>query len=117
MSKKITLPSGATVTLKDPASLRVKDRKRVLKTADVQGGDLTRALALGDALIAMLIEDWSLDLLIPALKIDNLDELEMADYDALVDATKDAQKFLFPSLGDTVENEADPKAPSDNSNA
>jgi hypothetical protein len=117
MSKKITLPSGATVTLKDPASLRVKDRKRVLKTADVEGGDLTRALALGDALIAMLIEDWSLDLLIPALKIDNLDELEMSDYDALVDATKDAQKFLFPSLGDTIENEDDPKAPSDNSNA
>ena len=117
MSKKITLPSGATVTLKDPASLRVKDRKRVLKTADVEGGDLTRALALGDALIAMLIEDWSLDLLIPALKIDNLDELEMADYDALVDATKDAQKFLFPSLGETVENEKDPKAPTDNSNA
>lgn len=117
MSKKITLPSGATVTLKDPALLRVKDRKRVLKTADVEGGDLTRALALGDALIAMLIEDWSLDLLIPSLKIDNLDELEMKDYDALVDATKDAQKFLFPSLGDTIENEEDPKAPSDNSNA
>ena len=117
MSSKITLPSGATVTLKDPRLLRVKDRKRVLKTADVEGGDLTRALALGDALIAMLIEDWSLDLLIPALKIDNLDELEMADYDALVDATKDAQKFLFPSLGETVENEQDPKAPTDNSNA
>lgn len=117
MSKKITLPSGATVTLKDPALLRVKDRKRVLKTADVEGGDLTRALALGDALIAMLIEDWSLDLLIPSLKIDNLDELEMKDYDALVDATKDAQKFLFPSLGDTIENEEDPKAPSDNLNA
>jgi hypothetical protein len=117
MSQKITLPSGATVTLKDPALLRVKDRKRVLKTADVEGGDLTRALALGDALIAMLIEDWSLDLLIPSLKIDNLDELEMKDYDALVDATKDAQKFLFPSLGETIENEADPKAPSDNLNA
>lgn len=117
MSSKITLPSGATVTLKDPKLLRVKDRKRVLKTADVEGGDLTRALALGDALIAMLIEDWSLDLLIPALKIDNLDELEMADYDALVEATKDAQKFLFPSLGETVENEQDPKAPTDNSNA
>lgn len=114
MSQKITLPSGATVTLKDPALLRVKDRKRVLKTADVEGGDLTRALALGDALIAMLIEDWSLDLLIPSLKIDNLDELEMKDYDALVDATKDAQKFLFPSLGETIENEADPKAPTDN---
>jgi hypothetical protein len=56
-------------------------------------------------------------LLIPALKIDNLDELEMKDYDALVDATKDAQKYLFPSLGDTPENEQDPKAGTDNSNA
>ena len=117
MSQKITLPSGTTVTLKDPRELRVKDRKRVLKTADVEGGDLTRALALGDALIAMLIEDWSLDLLIPALKIDNLDELEMKDYDALVDATKDAQQYLFPSLAESVENEKDPKAPTDNSNA
>jgi hypothetical protein len=62
----------------------------------------------------MLIEDWSLDLLVPALKIDNLDELEMKDYDALVEATKDAQKFLFPSLGESVENEQDPKAPTDN---
>ena len=117
MAEKITLPSGVTVTMKDPKSLRVKDRKRVLKTADVEGGDLTRAMALGDALIAMLIEDWSLDLLIPALKIENLDELEMKDYDALVDATKDAQKYLFPSLGETPENEQDPKAGTDNSNA
>ena len=77
MSKKITLPSGATVTLKDPQNLRVKDRKRVLKSAETEGGDLSRALALGDALIAMLVEDWSFDLLIPSIKIDNLDELEM----------------------------------------
>jgi hypothetical protein len=117
MTQKITLPSGATVTLKDPKQLRVKDRKRVLKIADVEGGDLTRALALGDALIAMLVEDWSFDLLIPGLKIDALDELEMKDYDALIEATKDAQKFLFPALTETVENEKDPKAPTDNSNA
>ena len=117
MSKKVTLPSGATVTLKDPSSLRVKDRKRVLKSAEVEGGDLSRALALGDALIAMLVEDWSFDFLIPAIKIDNLDELEMKDYDTLVDETKEAQKFLFPDLAETPVTEADPKAPSGNSNA
>jgi hypothetical protein len=117
MSKKITLPSGATVTLKDPQNLRVKDRKRVLKSAETEGGDLSRALALGDALIAMLVEDWSFDLLIPAVKLDNLDELEMKDYDALVDETKDAQKYLFPNLAETDENEADPKAPTADSNA
>jgi hypothetical protein len=111
MSKKITLPSGATATLKDPSLLRVKDRKRVLKSTEVEGGDLTKALVLGDALIAMLIEDWSFDLVIPAVKIDSLDELEMKDYDFLVEETKDAQKFLFPNLAETEETAQDPKAP------
>jgi len=116
MSKKITLPSGATVTLKDPKMLRVKDRKAVLKSSEVEGGDLTRAMALGDALIAMMIEDWSIDLPIPSIKIESLGELEMRDYDALVDETKEAQKYLFPSLSDSVENENDPKAITENSN-
>jgi hypothetical protein len=110
MSKKITLPSGATVTLKDPSLLRVKDRKRVLRSTEVEGGDLTKALVLGDALIAMLIEDWSFDLVIPAIKIDSLDELEMKDYDFLVEETKEAQKFLFPNLAETEETAQDPKA-------
>jgi len=115
MSKKITLPSGATVTLKDATLLRVKDRKRVLKSADAEGGDLSKALALGDALIAMLVEEWSFEMLIPALKIDNIDELEMKDYDYLVEQTKDAQKYLFPALSETEQNEADPKALTENS--
>lgn len=116
MSRKVILPSGATVTLKDPSTLRVKDRKRVLRSAEVEGGDLSRALALGDALIAMLVEDWSFDLIVPAVKINSLDELEMADYDALVEETKEAQSYLFPSLADTPENEQDPKALTEDSN-
>jgi len=51
------------------------------------------------------------------IKADSIDELEIADYDALVEHTKEAQKALFPNLADTPENEADPKAPSENSNA
>jgi hypothetical protein len=115
MSNKITLPSGATVTLKDATLLRVKDRKRVLKSADAEGGDLSKALALGDALIAMLIEEWSFEMLIPALKIENIDELEMKDYDFLVEQTKDAQQFLFPALSETEKNDSDPKALTENS--
>lgn len=116
MSKQITLPSGASVTLKDPKMLRVKDRKAVLKSSEIEGGDLTRAMALGDALIAMMIQEWSLDLPLPSIKIDSLGELEMRDYDALVDETKEAQSYLFPSLAETVENEQDPKAIGENSN-
>jgi hypothetical protein len=116
MSKKITLPSSATVTLKDPKLLRVKDRKAVLKSSETEGGELTRAMALGDALIAMMIIDWSLDLPIPSIKIDSLGELEMRDYDALVEETKEVQAYLFPSLAETTENETNPKAITENSN-
>ncbi len=110
MSKKITLPSGATATLKDPSLLRVKDRKKVLKSTDVEGGELTKALALQAALIAMLIEDWSFEFVIPNINLDSLDELEMRDYDALIEETSEAQKYLFPTIADTPENDANPKA-------
>lgn len=117
MSKKVTLPSGATVTFKDPASLRVKDRKRVMRVTDeAEGGDLSKAMALTDALLAMLIADWSFDLIIPSVKVDTLGELTMEDYDFLVEETKEAQKSLFPKLGKTEETEADPKALTDNLN-
>ena len=118
MSKEVTLPSGAKVVLKDPSTLRVKDRKNVMKSADnAIGGDLTKALALGDALIAMLVESWSFDLIPPSIKLESLDELTMTDYDALVEHTKDAQKYLFPNLAETPKTEADPKALGENSNA
>jgi hypothetical protein len=116
MSKEITLPSGATATLKDPKKLRVKDRKAIIKSSEVEGGDLARAMALSDALVAIMVEAWSLDLPVPSIKIDSLGELEMADYDALVDESKEAQNYLFPTLTDSVENEKNPKAITENSN-
>ena len=117
MEKTVTLPSGATVTLRDPKTLRVKDRKKVVLASDnAQGGDLSKALALGDALIAMLIKEWSFDLIIPSIRLEMLDELEMADYDALVEHTKDAQAYLFPSLSETPETAANAESPFDNSN-
>ena len=116
MSKEVKLPSGAIVKLKDPSLLRVKDRKKVMKAGDSLEGDLSKALALGDAIIAMLVEEWSFNLIIPSVKLDTLDELEIADYDALVEATGEAQKALFPNIGKTNETEADPKADTANSN-
>ena len=112
MSNTIKLPSGNTVVLKDLSTLKVGDRKRVIKATDKQEGDLSKAMALGDALIAMMIESWSFDLILPSVRLESLDELSMADYDALGKATEGVQNSLFPTLADTPANEADPKAPS-----
>ena len=117
MSKEVTLPSGAKVVLKDPSTLRVKDRKNVMRSADnAVGGDLTKALALGDALIAMLVESWSFDLIPPSIKLESLDELTMADYDALTDHTKEAQKVLFTQTQENDESAKDTESPFADSN-
>ena len=116
MAKKtVKLPSGVTVTLRDPKELRVKDRKKIYTNANEKTG-IVQALSLTDGIIAVLVESWSLDLIIPSVRIESLDELEMADYDALVDETKEAQKVLFPSLSKTEETEKDAESPFDNSN-
>lgn len=117
MSKEITLPSGMKVTLRDPKKIKYGDRKKLYTSIDIEGSDLVRALAMNDALIAILIESWSLDLPVPAVSPDSINELEVSDYDALVEHTRDAQNALFPNLANTPENEQDPKAPTENSNA
>jgi len=114
-STKITLPSGATVTIKDPSGLRVKDRNRVIKAGDGLTGEIAKGLAFSEALIATIVEDWSFELLIPSVKSDSLEELEIADYDALVKASEDISSILFPTLAKNEKNEADPKATTESS--
>lgn len=114
---KISLPSGASVTLKDPKTLKVKHRKAIITASEAYEGQLSRAYALGDALIACMVEEWSFDLLIPSVQIQSLDELTPEDYDTLQEACKDVQKYLFPSLSKNDENDNDPKATTANSNA
>ncbi len=96
--KKITLPSGNTVTLRDPKTLKVKDRKKVLKAVGEQDTSIAQGLTMIDGLIAMLVEDWSFELVPPSVKLDVLDELDIPDYDALSKEIETAQKVLFPQF-------------------
>lgn len=115
--KTIKLPkSGAEVVLKDPTELRVKDRKKVYANAAKEDEGIMQALSFTDGLIAILVESWSLELLLPSVKVSVLDELEMADYDFLVAQTKEAQEALFPKLNKTEETEKDTESPFGNSN-
>lgn len=113
--KKIELPSGGWVVFKDPSTLRVKDRKKVLRNANNEEG-LMQALSLVDGLIAILVEEWSFELPIPSVRIASLDELQMPDYDVMAEEAGKAQKMLFPQLSKTELSEADPDSPFGNSN-
>lgn len=115
-SGKISLPSGAWVVLRDPATLKVGDRKKIMTAPDGVEGETAKAIALGDAILAMLIEEWSLDLIIPRIRPASLDEMEIVDYDTLTEHSREVQKHLFPHLAETPESQADPDSPFDNSN-
>lgn len=111
-SKKLKLPkSGAEVVLRDPSELRVKDRKKVYAAASKEDEGIMQALSFTDGLIAILVESWTLDLVLPSVRIAILDELEMADYDYLVEQTKEAQEVLFPKIAKTEATEKDAESP------
>jgi hypothetical protein len=110
MSQQITLPSGITVELRDASELKVKDRKIIMLASEDGEGTLIRAISLGENIIKLLVLKWSLELPIPSEDMDSLGELDITDYDSLVEQTKYAQKALFPSIGSSKENEEDPKA-------
>jgi len=115
MSRKISLPSGATVTVKDSTELKVKDRNRIMRAGD-KDTDAEKGIAIGNALLAAIIEDWSYDLLIPSVKEDSIEELPIPDYVVLMKETDTLTKELFPDLKDTDENRSNPDSPLENSN-
>jgi hypothetical protein len=116
MEEKMTLPSGASVTLRDPSELRVKDRTKIYANANNQEGIL-QAISFTDGLIACLVVDWSFDLIPPSVSIASLGELQMADYDVLAAKALEAQSVIFPDLNKTLENESNPKVNTADSNA
>jgi hypothetical protein len=116
MSKKINLTSGATVTIKDAGDLKVKDRNRIMRAGSNES-DAEKGIAIGNALLSTIIEDWSYDLIIPSAKEDSIEELPIKDYVELMKLTEDLVKDLFPDLADTDKNRTNPDSPLDGLNA
>lgn len=116
MSNEITLPSGATVKLRDPKSFKQKDRRKLYAgmdaTATLEGG-----VTLIDNAIALVVESWSFDLLPPSVNVESLGELDFVDYDALQEKAQEALDLMFPKLSKPGDGVVDPKATTPDSNA
>ena len=108
--KKIELTNGAWATFKDPKTLRVRDRKNVLRNASNEEG-LMQGISIIDGLIAILVKEWSYEMPIPSIRIAVLEDLEIPDYDILATEAGKAQEILFPALADTDANKANPDSP------
>lgn len=109
---RVELAGGAWADLRDPASLRNRDRKALLLPLDaVTGGDIAKGLALIDELLATLVTAWSFDLPLPSVDRGSLDELTCADADRLTKAAEAARAALFPDF-DPSPDRSSPTSPS-----
>ena len=113
MSREVTLPSGATVKLRDPATLLMKDRNKIMEFAGKADNDVMQAIAIANGMIAVSVIEWSFDLIPPSIRLASLDELTPTDYDFLVAQVDEVANYLFPNL--TAEGKDDPKASTANS--
>lgn len=112
MSRILNLPSGATATVRATNEYKQKDRQKVVA---LMNDDEKDTYGLIDGVISLMVTEWTIALPLPSLKPDSLGELDIADYDFLSVEAEGALKALFPRLNATLENEADPKAITENS--
>jgi hypothetical protein len=117
MSKQIALPSGATATLRDPSSLKQKDRAKLYDGLEGDVTSISSGMQIVTRLISILVEDWSFELIIPSVKEESLGELSIADFDFLSEQAQGAMSVLFPQLAKTVDGDSNPKATTENFNA
>lgn len=109
---RIDLPRGFWVDMKDPTTLRQKDRKDVIRAIEAEKhGDASAALAGVDAVIAVLVENWSVEedgkqFPLPRNVPSILDTLPVDVYDALAAAAEPAMEHLAPKTA-----EPDPTSP------
>lgn len=97
MSETFTLPSGNTVTLRDPKSIRQRDRKKLYEASNSLTGQLA-AIAMTEAVVALSVEAWSFATLsLPNFNIEVLGDLEIPDYDSLCEKATELIPVLFPA--------------------
>ncbi|MEU6347235.1 hypothetical protein ABZ883_40585 [Streptomyces sp. NPDC046977] len=114
MSDRTALPSGAWIELRDPATLRRGDKKRIMKGVQSLDAELGVVYDLSDGLLQVLTIAWSYDLPLPSESPESLDLLPIEDDQALLDLLEPAQKLLFPQPPEaTPAQRADPASPTE----
>ena len=99
---RLELPSGGWAEIKDADTIKRKDRDKI-----VRGGKDSDELEALNAAIIQLVSGWSFG---PEVTVELLDELSIADTNALEAAVVETLDALAPNF----EPSPDPKAPTAN---
>lgn len=110
---KVELLDGQWAVLRDDVErIPHGDRKRVMRAWNAGGDDTERGTRLTEALIGILVMEWSLNLPLPSEKPEVIDELAGHDYDTLQHHAVELQKRLYLSF-DPSPDPASPMGPSE----
>ena len=112
------LPNGGWLTLRDPKTVKQRDRKAVWAAMDrvsqAGGGSLLQTIESGAATMCLAVASWSYDLPLPSEDPASLDELDIPTYNAVSEACKPFADAVFPSFKPSAEDteRKDPSGPS-----
>ncbi len=105
---RVSLPSGGWAQLRDPRTLRAKDKKRALSNIKDHERLIAAGFDVAEGLIAMLVIAWQIPYLpnapLPSEEISILGELEIPDSDKLTEAIEPARRLLFPDTSSSVDD-------------
>lgn len=110
------MPSGHWVVLRDPHELKRRDKKEIIRAANVEGiSGIDSGYEVTEGLLLRLITAWSYAFPIPAEDRTSLDEVPAGDEDPLFELLEPARGLLFPgnATPDDHADERSPTAPSD----
>ncbi|MEV0090468.1 hypothetical protein [Streptomyces sp. NPDC050738] len=112
MSERLTLPSGAWVELRDPATMLRGDKKKVMRGISDIENPMATGYDLTDGLLQVLVVAWSYELPLPSVSPESLELLPLNDDERLMEITEAARDLIFPKKSEpTPEQVADPASP------
>lgn len=110
---RIDLLDGQHAELRDDVErIPHGDRKRIMRAWQSGSDDTERGMRVTEALLCVLVVEWTLPLPLPREKPEVIDELAGHDFDRLQHAAVDLQKRLYVSF-DPTPDPASPTEPSD----
>ncbi len=108
---RVELSNGAWADLREFDTFKHRERKALVIASDAGEGDASKAIAMSDRMLSIFVEAWSFPMPAPALDPSSVDELDMYDYDKLIEACSAEMKKLRPAF-DQMKPPSVPSVPS-----
>lgn len=113
MSERHPMPSGNWIELRDWRELRRGDKKKAMSAITDLDHAIATAYQMTDALLVMLVTNWSYQLPLPSQSPSSVDLLPIEDDDALMKLIQPAMTGLTGTKPDSSDPEqaTDPASP------